>query len=70
MVVVSHLFFFLWKKLGKGVTRYESHPPSLKTVYFPTAPFSFGDNDEILIDVGIVLQHNIDINIVQMKFVQ
>ena len=38
MVVVSHLFFFLWKKLGKGVTRYESHPPSLKTVYFPTAP--------------------------------
>lgn len=31
---------------------------------------TFGDNDEILIDVGIVLQHNIDINIVQMKFVQ
>ena len=41
MVAVSHLFFlFMVKKLGDGVTRYESHPPSLRTVYFPTAPFS------------------------------
>ena len=39
MVVVSHLFFFFDKKFGEGVTRYESHPPSLRTVYFPTAPF-------------------------------
>ena len=40
MVVVSHLFSFLIKNLGEGVTRYESHPPSLRTVYFPTAPFT------------------------------
>ena len=39
MVVVSHLFSFYGKKFGEGVTRYESHPPSLRTVYFPTAPF-------------------------------
>ena len=30
MVVVSHLFFFFDKKFGEGVTRYESHPPSLE----------------------------------------
>ena len=34
MVVVSHLFSFYGKKFGEGVTRYESHPPSLRTVYF------------------------------------
>ena len=34
MVVVSHLFSFFDKKLGEGVNRYESHPPSLRTVYF------------------------------------
>ena len=39
MVVVSHLFSFFDKKLGEGVNRYESHPPSLRTVYFPTAPY-------------------------------
>ena len=38
MVVVSHLFSFFDKKLGEGVNRYESHPPSLRTIYFPTAP--------------------------------
>ena len=27
------------KKFGEGVTWYESHPPSLRTVYFPTAPY-------------------------------
>ena len=27
-------FSFYGKKFGKGVTRYESHPPSLRTVYF------------------------------------
>ena len=37
MVVVSHFFSFFDKKLGEGVNRYESHPPSLRTVYFPTA---------------------------------
>lgn len=26
-------------KFKEGVTRYEPHPPSLRTVYFPTAPF-------------------------------
>ena len=41
MVVVSHLFFFFDKKFGEGVTRYESHPPSLRTVYFPTALFNY-----------------------------
>ena len=39
MVVVSHFFSFFDKKLGEGVNRYESHPPSLRTVYFPTAHF-------------------------------
>ena len=39
MVVGNHLFSFYGKKFGEGVTRYESHPPSLRTVYFPTAPF-------------------------------
>ena len=38
MVVVSHLFSFFDKKLGERVNRYESHPPSLRTIYFPTAP--------------------------------
>ena len=38
MVVVSHFFSFFDKKLGEGVNRYESHPPSLRTIYFPTAP--------------------------------
>ena len=38
MVVVSHFFHFFDKKLGEGVNRYESHPPSLRTIYFPTAP--------------------------------
>lgn len=32
------IFFFFDKKLGEGVNRYESHPPSLRTIYFPTAP--------------------------------
>ena len=40
MVVGNHLFSFYGKKFGEGVTRYESHPPSLRTVYFPTAPCS------------------------------
>ena len=31
-------FSFFDKKLGEGVNRYESHPPSLRTIYFPTAP--------------------------------
>ena len=39
MVVGNHLFSFFDKKFREGVTRYESHPPSLRTVYFPTAPF-------------------------------
>ena len=39
MVVGNHLFSFYGKKFGEGVTRYESHPPSLRTVYFPTAPY-------------------------------
>mgnify|MGYP003222436630 FL=1 len=38
MVVVSHFFSFFDKKLGEGVNRYESHPPSLRTIYFPIAP--------------------------------
>ena len=38
MVVGNHLFSFFDKKFREGVTRYESHPPSLRTVYFPTAP--------------------------------
>ena len=41
MVVVSHFFSFFDKKLGEGVNRYESHPPSLRTIYFPTAPFAY-----------------------------
>ena len=41
MVVGNHLFSFFDKKFREGVTRYESHPPSLRTVYFPTAPFLF-----------------------------
>ena len=36
---VTIFFSFYGKKFGEGVTRYESHPPSLRTVYFPTAPF-------------------------------
>ena len=39
MVVGNHLFSFFDKKFREGVTRYELHPPSLRTVYFPTAPF-------------------------------
>lgn len=35
---VTIFFSFYGKKFGEGVTRYESHPPSLRTVYFPTAP--------------------------------
>ena len=42
MVVGNHLFSFFDKKFREGVTRYESHPPSLRTVYFPTAPFDTG----------------------------
>ena len=42
MVVGNHLFSFFDKKFREGVTRYELHPPSLRTVYFPTAPFIFG----------------------------
>ena len=42
MVAVSHL---LVKKLGEGVPRYESHPPSLRTVYFPTAPSFLNKNN-------------------------
>ena len=38
MVVGNHLFSFFDKKFREGVTRYELHPPSLRTVYFPTAP--------------------------------
>ena len=41
MVVGNHLFSFFDKKFREGVTRYESHPPSLRTVYFPTAPYDF-----------------------------
>ena len=41
MVVGNHLFSFFDKKFREGVTRYELHPPSLRTVYFPTAPFLF-----------------------------
>ena len=44
MVVVSHFFSFFDKKLGEGVNRYESHPPSLRTIYFPTAPLAFRTN--------------------------
>ena len=39
MVVGNHLFSFFDKKFREGVTRYELHPPSLRTVYFPTAPY-------------------------------
>ena len=41
MVVGNHLFSFFDKKFREGVTRYELHPPSLRTVYFPTAPFAY-----------------------------
>mgnify|MGYP000257394547 CR=1 FL=1 len=40
MVVVSHLFFFFDKKFGEGVTRYESHPPSLE-LSISRQPLSF-----------------------------
>ena len=42
MVVGNHLFSFFDKKFREGVTWYESHPPSLRTVYFLTAPFDTG----------------------------
>ena len=38
MVIVSHLFLFM-KKFEEGVTRYEAHPPSLRTVCLPIAHF-------------------------------
>ena len=45
MVVVSHLFSLYDKKFREGVTRYESHPPYLRTVYFPTAPSFLNKNN-------------------------
>lgn len=56
MVVVSHLFFFFDKKFGESVTRYESHPPSLRTVYFPTAPCQ---NDEKDVDLVLLITQSI-----------
>ena len=39
MVVVSHLFLFLWKSFRGGFDSCESNPPLFRTIYFPTAPF-------------------------------
>mgnify|MGYP007089755526 CR=1 FL=1 len=43
MVVVSHLFLFLWKNFRGRFDSHESNLPLFGTIYFPTAPFaSFG----------------------------
>ena len=52
MVVGNHLFSFFDKKFREGVTRYELHPPSLRTVYFPTAPFFVINGKETLFQDG------------------
>ena len=52
MVVGNHIFSFFDKKFREGVTRYESHPPSLRTVYFPTAPLLPGSDKQRLLNGG------------------
>ena len=39
MVVVSHLFIFLWKSFKGRCDSHESHLPLFRTIYFPIAPF-------------------------------
>ena len=56
MVVGNHLFSFFDKKFREGVTRYELHPPSLRTVYFPTAPCQ---NDEKDVDLVLLITQSI-----------
>ena len=41
MVVVSHLFLFLWKNFRGRFNSYESNLPLFGTIYFPTAPCLF-----------------------------
>ncbi len=38
MVVVSHLFLFLWKSFKGRCDSHESHLPLFRTIYFPIAP--------------------------------
>ena len=40
MVVVSHLFLFLWKSFRGRCDSHESHLPLIRTIYFPIAPFN------------------------------
>ena len=42
VVVVSHLFLFLGDKFRGRCDSHESHLPLCGTIYFPTAPYSFG----------------------------
>ena len=39
MVVVSHLFLFLWKSFRGRFDSCESNLPLFGTIYFPIAPF-------------------------------
>ena len=48
VVVVSHLFLFLGDKFRGRCDSHESHLPLCGTIYFPTAPFSFGEGFAIL----------------------
>ena len=56
MVVVSHLFLFLWKSFRGGFDSCESNPPLFRTIYFPTAPFHF---EEVNVDEALKSNHQL-----------
>lgn len=48
MVVVSHLFLFLWKSFKGRCDSHESHLPLFRTIYFPIAPYEEIGNTDFL----------------------